>query len=64
MNAGIEQAIQLGASSVILYSNTKNAAAIQLYEKTGFKHLPVENDIYKRANVKMSFDLTTITIEH
>lgn len=62
IEASFEKAIKLGATSVILYSNTKNAAAIQLYEKTGFKHLPVENDVYKRANVKMSFDLTALTI--
>jgi ribosomal protein S18 acetylase RimI-like enzyme len=51
--ASLEKARELGADKVILYSNTKNAAAIRLYEKIGFRHIPVENDVYKRANVKM-----------
>ena len=55
--ASFEKAKELGATKVVLYSNTKNAAAIKLYEKIGFKHLPVENDVYKRANVKMEIDL-------
>ena len=55
--ASFEKARELGADTVILYSNTMNAAAIKLYEKIGFRHLPVENDVYKRANVKMSIDL-------
>jgi ribosomal protein S18 acetylase RimI-like enzyme len=55
--ASFEKARALGASKVILYSNTKNAGAIKLYEKIRFKHLPVENDVYARANVKMEIDL-------
>jgi ribosomal protein S18 acetylase RimI-like enzyme len=51
--ASLQKARDLGADTVILYSNTKNAAAIRLYEKIGFRHIPVENDVYKRANVKM-----------
>lgn len=51
--ASFRKAAMLGAEKVILYSNTKTAAAIKLYEKIGFAHLPVENDVYKRANVKM-----------
>jgi hypothetical protein len=47
---------ELGAETVILYSNTLQAAAIRLYEKLGFEHLPVENNVYKRANVKMKID--------
>lgn len=61
--ASFEKAKELGASKVILYSNTKNAAAIKLYEKIGFKHLPVENDVYARANVKMEFDLHRVKEE-
>ena len=55
--ASFEKAKELGATKVILYSNTKNAAAIKLYEKIGFKHLQVENDVYVRANVKMEIEL-------
>lgn len=52
------KAKELGAKKVILYSNKKNAGAIKLYEKIGFVHLPVENDVYKRANVKMEISIS------
>ena len=55
--ASFQKAKQVGAKQVVLYSNTKNAAAIRLYEKIGFRHLPVETGLYKRANVKMIMEL-------
>jgi ribosomal protein S18 acetylase RimI-like enzyme len=55
--ASFEKARSLGSEKVILYSNTLQAAAIKLYEKLGFRHLPVTPGIYKRANVKMEIDL-------
>jgi ribosomal protein S18 acetylase RimI-like enzyme len=55
--ASFEKAISLGARNVILYSNKKNAGAIKLYEKIGFRHVQVENDVYKRANVKMVIEV-------
>ena len=55
--ASFFKAKELGATAVILYSNTKNAAAIKLYEKIGFRHIEVENGVYKRANVKMIIDI-------
>jgi len=42
---------------VILYSNKKNEGAIKLYEKIGFRHVEVEQGVYKRANVKMVIDI-------
>jgi ribosomal protein S18 acetylase RimI-like enzyme len=51
--ASFEKAKELGAEKVILYSNTKNAGAIKLYEKIGFVHLQPETGVYARANVKM-----------
>ena len=51
--ASFEKANALGARKVILYSNTKNSAAIRLYEKIGFVHLQPETGVYARANVKM-----------
>jgi ribosomal protein S18 acetylase RimI-like enzyme len=57
--ASFRKAKALGAKRVILYSNTKNAGAVKLYEKIGFRHVPVENDVYKRANVKMVIDMET-----
>jgi len=61
--ASFDKARELGATHVILYSNTLQAAAIKLYEKLGFQHLPVENNVYKRANVKMSKGLLTGKID-
>lgn len=55
--ASFKKAKQLGAEQVILYTNTKSAAAIKLYEKLGFTHLPLEPGVYKRANVKMTIDV-------
>jgi len=51
--ASFEKAKVLGAVKVVLYSNTKNAAAIKLYEKLGFRHVDVEPGVYERADVKM-----------
>ena len=55
--ASFQKAGQLGAQTILLYSNTKNAGAVKLYEKIGFKHVPVETGVYKRANVKMVIDI-------
>jgi len=55
--ASFKKAKALGAKKVILYSNTKNAGAIKLYEKIGFRHVEVEQGVYKRANVKMVIDI-------
>jgi ribosomal protein S18 acetylase RimI-like enzyme len=57
--ASFKKAKTLGAKKVILYSNTLNAGAVKLYEKIGFQHVEVENDVYKRANVKMVIDIET-----
>ena len=62
-HASFEKAKELGAETVILYSNTLQSAAIKLYEKLGFKHLPVEQGVYRRANVKMKIELNSI-IKH
>ena len=58
--ASFKKAKELGAISVILYSNRLQAAAIKLYEKIGFKHLPVETTVYKRADVKMEIILDEV----
>jgi ribosomal protein S18 acetylase RimI-like enzyme len=57
--ASFKKAKALGAKKVILYSNKLNASAVKLYEKIGFRHVEVENDVYKRANVKMVIDIET-----
>ena len=33
-------------------------------KKLGFKHLPVENGVYERANVKMVIELETLMLQH
>lgn len=58
--ASFEKANSLGATTVILYSNTLNAAAIKLYEKIGFRHVEVEQGVYERANVKMVIDVKKV----
>lgn len=58
--ASFEKAKQLGAATVILYSNTKNTGAIKLYEKIGFRHVEVEQGVYQRANVKMVIDVAEV----
>jgi ribosomal protein S18 acetylase RimI-like enzyme len=55
--ASFRHAAILGAQEIILYSNTKNEAAVRLYERIGFQHLPVEKGVYERANVKMRIDI-------
>jgi ribosomal protein S18 acetylase RimI-like enzyme len=51
------KAYGLGATSVILYTNSILAPAIKLYEKVGFRHMPVEKGVYKRSDVKMSIPM-------
>lgn len=51
--ASFEKAKELDAEKVILYSNSVLTGAIRLYEKLGFKHVPVGQVQYKRSDVKM-----------
>lgn len=57
--AAIVKARQLGASKIILYSNTRLESAIQLYFKLGFKEVPVDGP-YKRSNIKMELLLSSL----
>lgn len=59
--ASFKKAKELGATRVILYSNKLNVGAVKLYEKIGFQHVEVENDVYKRADVKMLIEMDTAT---
>ena len=50
----VEKAKDLGATKLILYSNTKLLSAINLYTKFGFKEIPMPTDVhYERANIMM-----------
>lgn len=55
--AAIDKAREIGAEKLILYTNTRLSAAINLYRQLGFTELPVENPIYERANIKMELPL-------
>ncbi len=47
-----------GWESITLYSNRKLIPAITLYEKIGFKEVPLEtNAHYNRADIKMIFEI-------
>lgn len=64
MRAAIQEARNLSAYRVILYSNTQTSGpAVQLYRKTGFREIPLETGKYKRANIKMELSLNTIPIQ-
>lgn len=49
----INIARQKGIKKLVLYSNTKLASAIHLYEKYGFTIVELEKGLYERANIKM-----------
>jgi ribosomal protein S18 acetylase RimI-like enzyme len=55
--ASFKKAEELGATNVILFSNSALKPAITLYEKLGFKHLPIGIGEYKRSDVKMIYEL-------
>lgn len=54
MDACVEFAKESDAKSIILESNTKQAAAISLYRKHGFVEIPLDpNSHFARANIRM-----------
>lgn len=58
--ASFTKARELGAETVILYSNSILKPAIHLYEKIGFQHVPVDHTEYQRSDVKMKIELDAI----
>jgi ribosomal protein S18 acetylase RimI-like enzyme len=52
----IVQSKNLGARKIVLYSNTILLPAIALYNKLGFKEIPIDGP-YKRTNIKMELIL-------
>ncbi len=46
----------IGASNIILYSNTKLVPAITMYRKLGFVEVPLDGP-YKRSDIKMELSL-------
>ena len=55
--AAFDKARALGAKKVSLYSQTDLAPAIHLYRKLGFVEVPIDHQLYKRANIKMEIQL-------
>jgi putative acetyltransferase len=53
----INKARALGLQSIFLVSESQLKTAISLYEKYGFKHVPVVNTPYLTADVKMELSL-------
>lgn len=56
-NSIIEIAKNINAEKVILYSNKQLKPAITMYTKLGFKEVPLEPGLYKRADIKMELIL-------
>ena len=49
---------QLGGNRVILYTTRNLYPALALYSKLGFKEVPMDNNAYKRSEIKMELLLT------
>jgi putative acetyltransferase len=58
MDACIEKARALNVSDLYLYSSTKLNTALKLYEKYGFRHIPLTESKYVTADVYMKLSLT------
>ncbi|HEU5291585.1 MAG TPA: GNAT family N-acetyltransferase [Cyclobacteriaceae bacterium] len=57
MEMCIKKANELKASKITLFSNSQLQVALTLYEKYGFRHVPVENSPFATADVKMELML-------
>ncbi len=55
--SALSKAAVLGATRVILYTQTGLSAAVELYRKTGFREVPMETGVYKRSDIKMEIEL-------
>ncbi len=63
-HASFEKARELGAKEVILYTNSGLKPAIKLYEKLGFRHIPIGQGEYKRSDVKMTITVNDKILQH
>lgn len=59
--AAVDYANKMGAKRVWLESNKKAAVAVQLYERIGFRHIPLRDSPYARADVHMELLLEPTT---
>ncbi|MCT2408474.1 GNAT family N-acetyltransferase [Chryseobacterium antibioticum] len=49
----VDKARELDAESIFLETNSVLVPAIKLYEKLGFKHMPVSGSAYERCDTQM-----------
>ena len=49
-----------GARKVTLYSNRILSPAITMYEKIGFREVPMVKDLYERSDIKMEILLEPV----
>src|SRR5690606_14936865 len=59
--SAIDKAKELGVSKLVLYTQTALKPALSIYEKLGFKEVPIEKGKYKRADIKMELDFAECT---
>lgn len=59
--AALERARSLGAECVVLFTHSSLAPAIRLYEKMGFRHLPIGDNPYRRSDIRMEYRFNTTT---
>jgi ribosomal protein S18 acetylase RimI-like enzyme len=57
VKAILEKAKEMGAKKVVLYSNSKLEAALNIYRKFGFRELVPECGKYLRCDIKMEIEL-------
>ena len=55
----LAEASRLGAKKIFLFSNSKLVTALTMYEKYGFRHIPVIDSHLLTADVKMELLCTT-----
>ena len=53
----LEKAREMGGKKVVLYSHSKLAPALRIYNKLGFKETELEEGKYCRCDIKMELDL-------
>ena len=49
----LEKAAELGAKKIVLFSNHQLKAALALYEKYGFRYIPLKDSPFATADIKM-----------
>lgn len=56
-SAVLVRAKEMGGKKVVLYTHSKLAPALRIYEKLGFKAAELEEGKYFRCDIKMEMDL-------